>query len=111
MNHTQMRIAIAQSLGWTDVAHGVGPNRDLVLGNEPMRNSSGKIYGYSVDRQPPDYPGDLNACHQMEKYLTKPELWQMTTELAYVVPASTPLAHATASQRCEAYLRVKGLIP
>lgn len=109
MSPTQIIIRIARSLGWTDVDHGVGPNRDLVLGNEPMRDKAGKIYGYTVDRQPPDYPNDLNACHQMEKSLSKPELWAMTTELAYVVPASTPLAHATAMQRCKAYLRVKGI--
>ncbi len=111
MNGTQMRILIAQSLGWTDVDHGVGSNRNLVLGNEPMRDSSGKIYGHTVDRQPPDYPNDLNACHELEKTLTRDELWLMTAVLAAVVHEETPIAHADAGARCTAYLKLKGLLP
>lgn len=57
----------------------------------------------------PDYLHDLNVCHEMEKSLPENKLWAMTVELTTVVPSDKPIAHATAAQRCEAFLRTLNL--
>ena len=58
----------------------------------------------------PDYLNDLNACHEFEKVLTNeqwcaysPALWLITHR-----PPSTYECHATAPQRCEAFLKTIG---
>jgi hypothetical protein len=56
----------------------------------------------------PDYCGDLNAMHEAEKTLENHQLWMVTTALAGIVLVDTPIAHATARQRAEAFLRVVG---
>lgn len=79
---------------------------------------NGKILKY-----PPDYLSDLNAMHEAEKTLTHEQQDQFIQELyrGLIAPAEAeygtiPLGsriwiylHATAAQRAEAFLRVKGL--
>jgi hypothetical protein len=64
----------------------------------------------------PDFPADLNACHEMEKALSSVERFEFARELNDITGAGWVdeadnlfiVAHATAAQRCEAFLRVKG---
>jgi hypothetical protein len=66
----------------------------------------------------PDWPADLNACHEFEETLTDEDQSDYTDALALVLRANWNsnngydhwmIAHATARQRCEAFLKVKGL--
>jgi hypothetical protein len=62
-------IAIAEACRWKDVEFGVGCNKDLCLGDKP-EFYRGKIISYTVDREVPDYPNDLNAMHSAVKSQT-----------------------------------------
>lgn len=66
----------------------------------------------------PNYPEDLNACAEMERTLTIEESRKYEEVLEVVVNEAFirnescfvfPAWHATALQRCEAFLKVKGL--
>jgi len=56
--------------------------------------------------QIPDYLSDLNACHEMEKVLT-PQQEDIYNKELFVITAGLDgwNWHATARQRCEAFLR------
>lgn len=66
----------------------------------------------------PNYLNDLNACAKFEKSLANDEIWPYERELANIVSLSGGLSllnyindqiwHASALQRCEAFLRLKG---
>lgn len=99
MTDEQINIAIAESLGWESCGMA----------------SSGKLMGYKTEEweQLPNYTADLNACHEFEKTV----MLNSHTRLNYLSwlgwendYASTVFAcvHATARQRCEAYLRTLG---
>lgn len=66
-------------------------------------------------RKLPDYPNDLNACHQAEKYLDTAgdELQRYAGHLWLAMNGSDEAfvgtIHATARHRSEAFLRVKRL--
>ena len=102
MTNEEMRIAIAEALGWRVV-------KDIYMcGFPPGLNNLGII---------PDYPNDLNACYEMEESLGidgpdyASELWRniVAGNVMSDREAMWKLSHATASQRCEAFLRVNGL--
>jgi hypothetical protein len=69
----------------------------------------------------PDYCNDLNATHEMEEHLNtalmEPTLYsnELLAIVGKAVSVTSPMAgcffhiHATARQRAEAFLRVKGL--
>lgn len=124
MTDEEMRIAIAEACGWTQQTCAndtriewwfpPGCNRDYVRAQE----------------YPPDYPNDLNACHEMEKVILTGNDWRvrlerysnqlMTTmhatdfgriDVAFkrdAVGRRYFTVHATARQRCEAFLRTIG---
>ena len=112
MTPEQMRVAIAESVGWRSV-HTHKQTR-IVLGENPIRKDD--FYYDNV----PDYLNNLNAMHEIEKNTTN-EYWEQLAILTLThydfnlygesVPASAwkDFAHATALQRAEAYLRIKGL--
>jgi len=55
----------------------------------------------------PNYVADLNACHEFEKTLGDIDNWMLYDKaLAEITEGFT--FHATARQRCEAFLRVHG---
>jgi hypothetical protein len=113
MTPEQQRIAIAEACGWTNVAPLIVKNvkhegDDITVG---ISSASGWI---------PDYLNDLNACHEMEKGLDYEQCEAFSTTLADIVHAANrekdyafPWAfariHATAAQRCEAFLLTLGL--
>ena len=71
----------------------------------------------------PDYLNDLNACHEMEKVLTKEQHFTYIQAVYRIVVANSAfiamvqgeettgfyIMHATAAQRCEAFLKTLGL--
>lgn len=96
-----LRIAVAEALGW---------KRAL---SQSWTNPHGIFTG---DHRMPRWSEDLNACHLFEQGLVGDFglCAQYQTSLAIVCgvedygPGSQFLWHATARQRCLAFLRTKG---
>ena len=107
MNDEEINRAIAEHLGWKWFDH--PDTREMTktytLADKWVLNPAGKlVFPHSV----PNYCGDLNAMHEAEKTLENHQLWMVTTALAGIVHEDTPIAHATARQRAEAFLRTVG---
>lgn len=112
MSPQEINQAIAEACGWKGVS--------------PCANSydDGKhLRGTDPEGEPlrivPNYYGDLNACREMEKFLV-PWQWRMYSDrLMASIEDSDPslggsniearyrTVHASAPQRCEAFLRTK----
>ena len=99
MTHEAQRIAIAEACGWT-LCHATG---GLPCGVPP-----GFIHEEN-SRQVPNYTGDLNSMHEAEKVLTRQQQSEYAYQLSEIVAPITAedwcIAHATAAQRAEAFLR------
>jgi hypothetical protein len=108
MTAEQQQIAIAKACGWT-------PESGVMQydGEEfpwTIWHKDGKTRNSC-----PDYPNDLNAMHEAEKVLPDKGVnawWAYVANINSHNP--TPLGsetavHATAAQRCEAFLRTLGL--
>jgi len=103
MTKEQMRQAIAEALGFKLITCSCG-----IVGGI----ADGKHH-----HELPNWPEDLNACHEMEKALTKREWWVYRSELDTMSwgIATRHYAwqgdsiHASAEQRCIAFLKTKGL--
>jgi hypothetical protein len=104
MNQEAQRIAIGEACGWKDF---VGSSR--IINNYSGTSPSGKTAWL------PDYCNDLNAMHEAEKILLR-----LGKEVAYIQNLENKsrileqadwwiIAHATASQRSEAFLRALNL--
>ena len=101
MNDEEINRAIAERLGW------VVPDGCVNFRTRP----DGKIVFFNPlsEQDPlPNYCGDLNAMHEAEKVLPNHDIWEMTMQLRRAVHQDTPIAHATARQRAEAFLRTVG---
>jgi len=96
MNDEEINRAIAEHLGWRDLKKGPYDGRYF-----------GRYKDHTLNPIP-NYSCDLNAMHEAEKVLTKRDLWEMTMQLCNIVYGDVPLAHATARQRAEAFLRTVG---
>ena len=99
MTDEQINIAIAESLGWKLLAN----------------NRWTKPCGIYADL--PNYTADLNAMHEVENVLDLQACVEYARWLRDVVLMKTKLPwdygsfahiHATARQRCEAYLKTIG---
>ena len=98
MSPEAQRIAIAEACGWWGNVNGLHMR-------PPLNNSE-----YC---EVPDYPNDLNACHEFEKSLpsslTQKYWWSLcdVTGLDQYEACRDPLltVSATAAQRCEAFLK------
>jgi hypothetical protein len=101
MTNEQINIAIAKACGWDsdDIARGY------------------TLCQFTEDA--PDYCNDLNAMHEAEKVFTYEEAQQFEGELCYIcgsenlhkeypLPFEFSVAHATAQQRAEAFLKTIG---
>lgn len=59
---------------------------------------------------PPNYAADLNACHEFERTLLTADSfcghWEEYSNRLVALLGCTDIFHATARQRCEAFLRV-----
>jgi hypothetical protein len=98
MNDEEINRAIAEHLGWEKVSGGFGIETRY----------KGTPSETRVTLPVPNYCRDLNAMHEAEKALTNKDLWEMTMQLCNIVYGDVPLAHATARQRAEAFLRTVG---
>ena len=108
MTQDQQRIAIATACGLQNVAP--------VIVQNVKHEGDDRTVGISSDSGwVPDYLGDLNACHEMEKVLMEKGVNAWWSYVAFINrhnprPFGTETAvHATAPQRCEAFLRTLGL--
>lgn len=117
MTDNEIRIAIAEQCGWKQIA-------DRGKGIDRKDRFHGTRDGYDTRRRIPDYTKDLNACAEFERTLEECDEVNGEDQLGYmemlaeVVGAKWGannqcdmwrITHATAPQRCEAFLRVKGL--
>lgn len=93
MTEQQQRIAIAEACGWESSAPDWGGERHNC----------------------PDYLNDLNAMHEAEKVLTRPQFEDYICELSFLTSnnkTSSPYKWtvvATAAQRAEAFLKTLNL--
>ena len=113
MTPDQQRIAIATACGWQNVT-------PVVVQNVKYQGDDRTVGISSDSGWIPDYLNDLNACHEMEKVLDYEQCEAFSNTVADIVQAANrekdyafPWAfariHATAAERCEAFLRVMGL--
>ena len=122
MKPEHQRVAIAEACGWTarHYAHkcdgatifrcgtcgGIGHSNCYGNGQGAISFSC-SVSPCCEEAVPPNYPFDLNAMHEVEKWLTG---YQQTVtysdNLMKIVGYHTfDSAHATAAQRAEAFLR------
>jgi hypothetical protein len=114
MTPDQQRIAIATACGWTDIRR-----QRLYAGDQDLWGT--KLKGGEKHRNRlPNYLGDLNACHEMEKVLNYEQAELFEDSLCDIAKSANdvlknPLQsksfifHATAPQRAEAFRRTLGL--
>lgn len=104
LDDNALRVEVSKALGWTELENW------SMLGLVGI-NPANRCPGQRV----PDFPRDLNACHEFEKALENQDsCWKYEEQLAKQVDetgidAKTPAAsfflwHATARQRCIALL-------
>jgi len=106
MSPNEQRIAIAEACGWTNIREREF-GRGLVGEHPTIKTHAG------ID----DYLNDLNACHEMEKHLGQLRSGIYSCELRKIISkfnSEPPYVnsfewHATAAQRCEAFLKTLGL--
>lgn len=101
MNPEQQRIELAKLDGW-ELRH------CKYHGHTSWHSPLGVCAEGSVSEMLPDYLSDLNAVHELEKKLKKNHAeWRAYKKRLFWLPDYG--AFATAAQRCEAILKVKGL--
>ena len=99
------QIAIAEACGWTDLKiKGQKGIEENLYGRHPTR---------PIHTNAPDYTEDLNAMHDAEKVLIRPNLyaqggWGMYLRHLSIVTDEQHPIDATAAQRAEAFLRTIG---
>lgn len=103
MTNEEINIAIAESMGW-DVAF------DTLCNITPDHNGEPVI---EPIEPLPNYTSDLNACHEFEKvlYIQNETAQQAQKRVFYemlLYDFDNHPIHATARQRCVAYLRTIG---
>jgi hypothetical protein len=97
MTDEQIDAAIAEACGWTEI--GKCENGGFRLRGFPPNR-------YEAHRKPiPNYCADLNAMHEAERVLRNGE-WDTYVDL--LADTWIEVAHATARQRAEAFLRTLG---
>lgn len=123
MTPKAQQTAIAKACGWTETVCEVERDNAGYQWTETVsvwRDSSG------AERNLPNYPSDLNACHEIEKVLTDVQRRHFAGWLEAIASSAVSVgtldqngetdyfqlfkcAHATAAQRCEAFLRTLNL--
>ena len=122
MINQQINIAIAKACGWKKMNW----NEATVYGSathgfrvwKSKHQDSIMSYKGRAGERIPDYLNDLNAMHEAEKILTHDQQVQFSVELGKLTTSHLPssraawmdfaIAHATAAQRAEAFLRTIG---
>lgn len=108
MTPDEMRIAVAELRGFTDIRPEAGVYEDLDTGVDyPWQNIVGTLDGER--KCLPDYPNDLNAVAGVEARLTDAEYETFALHLGPLTSTRRrQYISATALQRCEALLRTAG---
>lgn len=140
MSDDEIRVAIAEKCGWkwyrrpASAPWADKPHRSLyhpqisseyvaTLTKADMTERQCNYVFIWSEGMIPDYPRDLNACHEFEKTLFNdpgkwPDFAEQLTVVCFGVKTglndlghikAAYVAHATARQRCEAFLRTFGL--
>lgn len=132
MNPSEINQAIAEALGikpkrmwrvWYDAERQHGsiciPTFKEAIERKAKELESAQRLNYQVEvsepeeydewEDAPDYHGDLNAIAQAERTLREPEKRRYIERLAHSMPSTKYTVCATAPQRCEAFLKCKGL--
>lgn len=108
MTKPEMRIAIAESLGWIRV--NTGPvNIHLWIHKDCSICNSGEAHSHSIDELP-NYPESLDACREFQRTLDSDE--QMTYEDHLSIIEDHKGCYQwelEAEDHCIAYLKTKGL--
>ena len=95
MTNEQINIAIAESLGWTEISDWKAAG---INGLHPSGQWTEVI---------PNYTADLNACHEAVNTLSGGKYVNWVFELEKI--CGMPVGYnASARQRCEAYLKTIG---
>lgn len=102
MTSEAQRVAIAEACRWSSIGE----------------NHNGRLCGFhlkygadGINHYVPDYPNDLNSCADFEKDAGN-EYWRILNDIVdrdnkRIVAFA--IGKATAPQRCEAFVRWKGL--
>lgn len=112
MTDEQINIKIAELCGWTpadeqEIRSRAGNAAWLLRRGPWWRNAAEKTV--ATVEELPNYAGDLNACHEFEKTLEPMQHIAYDRHLHKLVDETVTWKwHATARQRCEAFLRVHG---
>jgi len=117
MTPDEQRIAIATACGWRIVQ--TTKYAWVVICPNNIERAWSSHDGVMNDKPAsyylPDYLGDLNACHEMEKSLVRNDSeysvgsWRSYLRYISIVTDEDHPIDATASQRAEAFLRTLGL--
>ena len=118
MTPEKQRIKIAEACGWKRVTDGQYESWVSPEGYEYQVMFGWQTYKDGTDILP-DYLNDLNDMHEAEKKLAHDHQVQFSIELGKLTTAHLPasraawmdftIAHATAAQRAEAFLRTLNL--
>ena len=101
MTPEKQRIAIAEACGWTDIER-----RDCGADKSDFDWSGRPISSDNPWNRLPNYLNDLNACAEFERNLQAFTELYYTVNLIYILCDDRfELITATATQRCEAFLR------
>lgn len=123
MSPEEQNKAIAAYLGWTEFEiyeDNAGPPIHCAYSPPTIGFSKSGDWEYLKPKDKkafPNYTRDLNAMHEAEKVLLEAQWSEYRDELRTVVLGSVRMVsqwtkadlHATAAQRCEAFLRVLNL--
>lgn len=117
MTNDQMRIAIAEACGWKlsvpHFGHDGKWRRTAYTGIDYHDESHSAWAGPPIDvisdwSNTPNYPTDLNAMHEAEKFLTPLKLQDYAWELSMLMADESFILTASAIKRGEAFLRTIG---
>lgn len=113
MSDQEINEAIANAVGWTDVRANY-QDTGRILGRPPDARPD----GLTMHREVPNFTNSLDACASFERTLEARHFNSYVNNIAeqydaegYMSPEQSDFALCTATplQRCEAFLRMKGL--
>lgn len=102
MTDNDLRVKVAELCGWER-----GPKKEIKCGLwfPVMSCWHKKCDKDNWQDEPPNFPHDLNACHEMEEALTSQQLYDYSESLWYECAGFVEAVRATARQRCEAFVK------
>ena len=105
MTNEEKNIKICEALGWRRIKPDMVGPLCWEKANEPHTLGFTAYWQHEL----PNYFGDLNACHEMEKRLSWIQGNEYNENLCDILPPDQHIYHATAAQRAEAFGLTLGL--